>query len=156
MRNEAIPSEVKTPIIEMLEFLASDQAKETLRDVRRGIEREMVRITPNGSLSQRPHPVSLGSALTHPYITTDFSEAQLELVTPAVNENEGESMWAASMPPALPDDHDIPIAHYGTSNAGMVKARYREGLANRYGKRMQPIRCHSPQTQANQAQEKIV
>lgn len=158
MRNEAIPSEVKTPVIEMLEFLASDQAKETLRDVRRGIEREMVRITPSGALSQRPHPVFLGSALTLPYITTDFSEAQLELVTPAVNErsetfetlaslhhfvaanlNEGESMWAASMPPALPDDHDIPIARYGTSNAGMVKARYREGLANRYGKRMQLI-----------------
>lgn len=175
MRNEAIPSEVKTPVIEMLEFLASDQAKETLRDVRRGIEPEMVRITPNGSLYQRPHPVSLGSALTRPYITTDFSEAQLELVTPAVNErsetfetlaslhhfvaanlNEGESMCAASMPPALPDDHDIPIARYGTSNAGMVMARYREGLANRYGKRMLPIRCHSPQSQANQAQEKIV
>lgn len=44
MRNEAIPSEVKTPVIEMLEFLASDQVKETLRDVRRGIEREMVRM----------------------------------------------------------------------------------------------------------------
>ncbi|MGF1889809.1 glutamate--cysteine ligase [Photobacterium profundum] len=158
MRNEAIPSEVKTPVIEMLAFLASDQAKGTLRDVRRGIEREMVRITPNGALSQRPHPLSLGSALTHPYVTTDFSEVQLELVTPAVNErsntfetlaslhhfvaaklNEGELMWAASMPPALPDEHDIPIARYGTSNAGMLKARYREGLANRYGKRMQLI-----------------
>lgn len=159
MKNKATPFEMKTPVIGLLlEFLASDQAKGALRDIRRGIEREMVRITPHGALSERSHPLSLGSALTHPYVTTDFSEAQLELVTPAINErsgtfetlaslhhfvaaklSEGESMWAASMPPILPVDRDIPIARYGTSNAGMLKARYREGLANRYGKRMQLI-----------------
>lgn len=159
MKNEAPPIEMKTPINEsLLAFIASDDVKETLQGVRRGIEREMVRVTPSGELSHRPHPKSLGSALTHPYITTDFSEAQLELVTPAVTDRketfktlsslhhfvashlyEGESMWAASMPPALPLDSDIAIANYGTSNAGITKTRYREGLANRYGKRMQLI-----------------
>ncbi|MFC1236211.1 glutamate--cysteine ligase [Vibrio sp. F74] len=159
MKKEANPIEMKTPINEsLLAFIASDDVKETLQSVRRGIEREMVRVTPNGGLSHRPHPESLGSALTHPYITTDFSEAQLELVTPAVTDrketfktlaslhhfvashlNEGESIWAASMPPTLPFDSDIAIASYGTSNAGIAKTRYREGLANRYGKRMQLI-----------------
>ncbi|MGK0222600.1 MAG: glutamate--cysteine ligase, partial [Limisphaerales bacterium] len=49
--------------------------------LQRGIEKESLRITPQGNLSQTPHPPALGSALTHPSITTDFSEAQLELIT---------------------------------------------------------------------------
>ena len=40
----------------------------------RGIEKESLRITPDGTLSQRPHPQALGSALAHSSITTDFSE----------------------------------------------------------------------------------
>ncbi|HIF9408223.1 TPA: glutamate--cysteine ligase [Photobacterium damselae] len=159
MKKEASPNEMHTLTNEsLLAFITSDDVKETLQGIRRGIEREMVRVSQSGTLSQRPHPESLGSALTHPYITTDFSEAQLELVTPAVkdrtetfrtlsslhhfvasNLNDGEFMWAASMPPILPVDNDITIANYGTSNAGMAKMRYREGLANRYGKRMQLI-----------------
>ncbi|MGR5421240.1 glutamate--cysteine ligase [Vibrio sp. PNB22_4_1] len=159
MKKETTPIEVETLVDEsLLAFITSDDVKDTLQGVRRGIEREMVRVTQSGALSQRPHPKSLGSALTHPYITTDFSEAQLELVTPAVTDrketfktlaslhhfvashlNEDETMWAASMPPALPLDNDIAIANYGTSNAGIAKTRYREGLANRYGKRMQLI-----------------
>lgn len=155
MKNKVISTETDESL---LAFIASDDVKNTLQGVRRGIEREMVRVTQSGALSHRPHPQSLGSALTHPYITTDFSEAQLELVTPAVTDrketfktlaslhhfvasrlNEGETMWPASMPPTLPLDSDIAIANYGTSNAGKAKMRYREGLANRYGKRMQLI-----------------
>ncbi|PSV31921.1 glutamate--cysteine ligase [Photobacterium sp. GB-72] len=159
MKNKATPIDIETLVDEsLLVFIASDDVQDTLQGVRRGIEREMLRVTPSAQLSHRPHPKSLGSALTHPYITTDFSEAQLELVTPAVTGRketfkklaslhhfvathlpEGESMWAASMPPSLPLDSDIAIANYGTSNVGMAKMRYREGLANRYGKRMQLI-----------------
>lgn len=126
--------------------------------IRRGIERELVRTQLNGQLSELAHPGQLGSALTHPYITTDFAEAQLELVTPALTDRHatfdvlaslhqfvaenlplGESMWSASMPPAVTSDDSITIAHFGHSNTGQLKVRYREGLANRYGKRMQLI-----------------
>lgn len=141
-----------------LSFFDNEQAKHALRGIRRGIERELIRATPDSHISHYPHPESLGSALTHPYITTDFAEAQLELVTPAMTERKAtfdslaslhhfvathlsheEIMWGASMPPVLPTDEEIKIAAYGTSNAGLHKVRYREGLANRYGKRMQLI-----------------
>ncbi|MUJ37758.1 glutamate--cysteine ligase [Aliivibrio fischeri] len=142
----------------MLSFFNNENAMSTLHDIRRGIERELIRTTPESRLSNLPHPEELGSALTHPYITTDFAEAQLELVTPAMTERkttfdsltslhhfvatrlpDNEIMWGASMPPELPNDDEIKIAAYGTSNAGQHKVRYREGLANRYGKRMQLI-----------------
>ena len=54
---------------------------ESLRDIRRGVEKESLRALPDGGLALTPHPAALGSALTHPHITTDFSEAQLEFVT---------------------------------------------------------------------------
>ncbi|WP_375321120.1 glutamate--cysteine ligase [Aliivibrio logei] len=142
----------------LLSFLNNENAMSTLHDIRRGIERELIRTTPESRISNLSHPEVLGSALTHSYITTDFAEAQLELVTPAMTERkatfdslaslhhfvathlpEDEIMWGASMPPALPNDDEIKIASYGSSNAGLHKVRYREGLANRYGKRMQLI-----------------
>ena len=52
-----------------------------LRNLRRGIEKESLRVRPDGTLATTPHPAALGSALTHPHITTDFSESQLELIT---------------------------------------------------------------------------
>src|SRR5690606_29503990 len=55
----------------------------TLSGMRRGIEKESLRITPQGLLAQSLHPASLGPALTHPYLTTDYSEALLEFITPA-------------------------------------------------------------------------
>src|SRR5687767_6641876 len=56
-------------------------APASLRGLRRGIEKEGLRVRPDGTLASTPHPAGLGSALTHPRITTDFSEAQLELIT---------------------------------------------------------------------------
>jgi glutamate--cysteine ligase len=53
----------------------------TLKGMRRGIEKESLRVRPDGRLAATPHPKALGSALTHPHITTDFSESQLELIT---------------------------------------------------------------------------
>ena len=129
-----------------------------LNGIRRGIEKEGIRTAIDGNLSQHPHPQALGAALTHPNITTDFAEAQLELVTPAYadrgqlfdhlstlhsyvanNLSDSEVMWGASMPPRLPSEEAIAIADYGHSNVGQMKQRYRHGLANRYGKKMQTI-----------------
>ncbi|WP_370587819.1 hypothetical protein [Psychrobacter sp. JCM 18901] len=47
----------------------------------RGIEKEGLRVKPDGFLAQTPHPAKLGSKLTHPFITTDYSESLLELIT---------------------------------------------------------------------------
>src|SRR5574343_1010429 len=128
-----------------------------LRGMKRGIEKEGLRVAPDGALARTPHPAALGSALTHPHITTDFSESQLELVTGVhdrvddclnqlttihrvVLQSLGdECMWAASMPGRLPADADIPIGYYGSSNVGQAKRVYRLGLSHRYGSRMQTI-----------------
>ena len=128
-----------------------------LRGLRRGIEKESLRVRPDGMLADTPHPAALGSALTHPHITTDFSESQLELITgvhagigPCLEElteihqlvyrHVGDEMlWCASMPCGLPADEDIPIGQYGRSNVGRAKTVYRHGLAHRYGRRMQTI-----------------
>ena len=123
----------------------------------RGIEKESLRVRPDGSLATTPHPPQLGSALTHPHITTDFSESQLELITgvhPDVRSCLDEltaihqfvyrhigndALWSSSMPCRLPHDDDIPIGRYGESNVGRLKTVYRTGLAHRYGRRMQTI-----------------
>ena len=104
-----------------------------------------------------PHPQALGSALTHPHITTDYSEAQLELITGVHATPEtcleellqvhqftyralgDEMLWVSSMPCNLPADENIPIGRYGSSNVGRAKSVYRMGLAHRYGRRMQTI-----------------
>jgi glutamate--cysteine ligase len=130
---------------------------ERLRGMRRGIEKESLRVRPDGTLAQTLHPPALGSALTHAHITTDFSESQLELITGPHSSVEAcleelqqihqivyrhigeEVMWAGSMPCNLPSDHLIPIGRYGTSNVGRAKTVYRLGLAQRYGRRMQAI-----------------
>jgi glutamate--cysteine ligase len=128
-----------------------------LLGMRRGVEKESLRVTPGGVLAMTPHPAGLGSALTHPHITTDFSESQLELITgvhagvlgveeeltrihQAVYRALGdEAMWVSSMPCALPADDLIPLGRYGTSNVGLSKTVYRTGLGHRYGRRMQTI-----------------
>ncbi|MFL6580166.1 MAG: glutamate--cysteine ligase [Burkholderiales bacterium] len=132
-------------------------APPVLQGIRRGIEKESLRVEHNGRLAMTVHPSSLGSALTHPHITTDFSESQLELITGVhgqideclaeltrihqiVYRSLGDDMlWCASMPCGLPPDHEIPIGRYGSSNVGRMKTIYRTGLSHRYGRRMQMI-----------------
>ena len=106
--------------------------------LQRGIEKESLRVKLNGHISLSPHAAALGSALTNPYITTDFSEALLELITPesrtidgclqeldnihrytVQNIEEDEILWATSMPCPLNNDTEIPIAQYGKSNIGL-------------------------------------
>ena len=142
-----------TTLRQRLEALSPD----VLKDLRRGIEKESLRTRPDGMLALTPHPVALGSALTHPHITTDFCEAQLELITGVHINVEtcleelkhihqyvyrhigGELLWCASMPCGLADEAAIPIAQYGRSNMGRAKTVYRTGLSYRYGRRMQTI-----------------
>jgi glutamate--cysteine ligase len=141
------------PAAARLRSLSSDR----LAGMRRGIEKESLRVDPDGSLALTPHPAALGSALTHPCITTDYSESQLELITAPhasaaaclqelheihqfVLRSIGEErLWVASMPGELPTDETIPIGRYGTSHVGRAKSIYRVGLGHRYGKRMQTI-----------------
>jgi glutamate--cysteine ligase len=131
-----------------------------LAGIKRGIEKESLRAQPNGALALTPHPAALGSALTHPHITTDFSESQIELVTGvhsgiedcleeltqihqasyrAMRDMGDEMLWVSSMPCELPTDETIPIGRYGLSNVGRAKSVYRMGLGHRYGRRMQTI-----------------
>lgn len=124
----------------------------------RGVEKESLRVTPEGRIATTPHPLALGSALTHPWITTDYSEALLEFVTPPQQScwetlqflcdvhqfvhprlPAGEMLWATSMPCAVGGDASIPVADYGSSNLGRMKHVYRLGLGYRYGRVMQTI-----------------
>ena len=132
---------------------------DALGGIRRGIEKEGLRVLPTGGLALTPHPLALGSALTHPLVTTDYSESQLELITGAHKgvqqcldeltevhqfvhhtlKDSGELLWSSSMPCGLPTDETIPIGRYGGSNIGRAKSVYRMGLGHRYGRRMQTI-----------------
>lgn len=122
-----------------------------------GLEKESQRIDADGKLALSPHPAAFGDKLTHPRITTDFAESQLELITPplcgtrealaslaAIHDEVdaglgGELLWPLSMPPVLPPEEAIPIARYGPSPEGRAREAYREDLAARYGKKMQMI-----------------
>lgn len=138
--------------------LVSGSGRHLLAGMCRGIEKEGLRVNAStGMLAQSPHPPALGSALTHPSITTDYSESLLEFITPVAHDVEltlaqldaihrftasqlnGELIWGASMPCIVAGDRSIPIAHYGTSNVGQMKRVYRNGLGVRYGRMMQAI-----------------
>lgn len=130
---------------------------QAVEGIRRGLERETLRVTTDGKIATTGHPEALGSALTHKWITTDFAEALLEFITPVdddidhmmavmrdihrftAREIGDERMWPFSMPCYVEDGLDITLAQYGTSNIGRLKTLYREGLKNRYGSLMQTI-----------------
>ncbi len=142
-----------TPLISRLNALSAER----LRGMRRGIEKESLRSLPDGRLAMTPHPTALGSPLHHPFITTDFSESQVELVTgPHASPDDclteltqlhqvtaralgDERLWVSSMPCQLPEEADIPLGQYGSSNIAKAKTVYRRGLGHRYGRRMQTI-----------------
>jgi len=129
-----------------------------LNGKRVGLEKENLRVQSNGVIAVSDHPSGLGSALCNPYITTDYSEALLELVTPALHSvpealnflthiqkfvqsqlPDDELLWNTSMPCVLDGPEHIRIGCYGTSNSGTMKTVYRRGLGLRYGKAMQTI-----------------
>ncbi|NGP52608.1 glutamate--cysteine ligase [Thioalkalivibrio sp. XN8] len=129
-----------------------------LRGGGRGVEKESLRVTPEGRIARTPHPAALGAAVAHPWITTDYSEALLEFVTPPLDTNwatlqflcdihqfvyprlpDNEALWPTSMPCAVGGDESVPVAEYGSSNVGRMKHIYRLGLGYRYGRVMQTI-----------------
>jgi len=123
-----------------------------------GLEKETLRIDAKGKIAQTDHPQALGSALCNSQITTDFSEALLEMVTPPcatagqaldhmvgihqfilARLGNGEGLWNTSMPCVLDGEDSIRIGQYGCSHNGTMKHVYRRGLGLRYGRRMQAI-----------------
>lgn len=141
----------------MIDALMHSGRVDLLLEGRMGLEKEGLRVGPNSKLAQTPHPSAFGAPLTHPYITTDFSEALLELITPAqhgvqpaidflttlhqyINRNlDDEVVWGSSMPCLIYGETPIPLAQYGHSNPAQMKTIYRRGLGYRYGREMQVI-----------------
>jgi len=142
---------------ELVQHLSDAHGRTALLGMLRGIEREALRIDESGYLATDSHPEALGSALMHSRITTDYSEALLEFITPVNNNVEqllngltethafsvrhlnGQRLWPVSMPCYVKDEKQIPVARYGSSNTGMMKTLYRKGLTYRYGALMQII-----------------
>ena len=142
---------------ELLKALNDKANRPLITGILRGIEKESLRVKPDGTLSQTPHPESLGAALTHPQITTDFSESLLEFITApshrldevmsqlekqhryTAQQLNNEVLWGSSMPCIVPEDEQIPVALFGKSNVGRMKTYYRNGLGHRYGRAMQTI-----------------
>ncbi len=140
-----------------LQRLLDLRHSQLMRNSAIGVEKESLRVNSKGSIAQTPHPQALGSALTHPWITTDFSEALTEFITPPLDRVQdvldflrdtqqyvyqcldNEFLWATSMPCVVDGETSIPIAEYGTSNSGMMKHVYRRGLGYRHGCTMQVI-----------------
>lgn len=129
----------------------------TMSTMKRGIEKENLRVTTSGRLAHTDHPKALGSSLCNPDITTDFAESLIEVITSPYkslttahqalstitafvnNALEHDYLWPYSMPCFIDREQDIRIAQYGQSNTGKMKTLYRQGLALRYGKTMQII-----------------
>lgn len=121
-----------------------------------GIEWEALRAKGDGELSLSPHPEVFGDKLTNPMVTTDFSESQIEIITPPFNTIDkafdafsliadlvnaslpnNEYLWFQSFPCILPYWDQIPIAQY--SEEGKSSQKYREDLAKKYGVKKQMI-----------------
>ena len=146
-----------TLLNQRIRYIEDNNLQHLLKNSQTGLEKESLRVDNDGHISQRPHPKQLGSALKNNYITTDYSESLLELITPPCDrayksldfledietfvyqELQDELLWTSSMPCIINGEADIQIADYGTSNSGKMKSIYRHGLAWRYGKMMQVI-----------------
>jgi len=120
-----------------------------------GVEKENIRVDRHGVIAQTPHPAIFGDKLNHAYITTDFSESQVEMITPPLPtiaqtlgfletihdivslELEDEYLWPQSIPPILPNEDQIPIAKY--AKGGRKEQEYRNHLALKYGRKKQAI-----------------
>lgn len=117
-----------------------------------GIEKESVRVNENGELATTPHPEIFGEKTENPYITVDFSESQIEMITPTVNSVEkaydflrniheivatnlkDEYLWSQSVPPILPSEELILLGKFPQNKE---LERYREKLALKYGRKKQ-------------------
>ncbi|MDF2612328.1 MAG: glutamate/cysteine ligase,/amino acid ligase [Clostridia bacterium] len=141
----------------MLDLFRELFDKEELLSGRFGIEREALRINRDGKLAVTNHPEVFGDKLLNPYITTDFSESQVELITPALKTTKetydfinalyditaleigDEYLWPQSMPCDIPEDEHIPIAKYSDCGECKKAREYREKLFKKYGGKKQLI-----------------
>ncbi len=141
----------------LLDLILSNHLEKALFEGKFGLEKENVRVDASGNLALTPHPKAFGDKLKNPYITTDFSESQIEMITPPFDsikecyqfllnlhnlvalELEDEYLWPQSNPPILPEEASIPIADYGNTEEGIAASTYREKLAQSYGKKKQLI-----------------
>lgn len=150
-------SKLEQTWLNALDLLSRPELSATLKGIRRGIEKESLRVKNNSHLASTDHPAPLGSPLTHKWITTDYAETLMEFITPVGTDAEKtleiltdihhhvyrhlgeELLWPASMPCTIAKEGDIKLAYYGKSNIGKMKTIYRRGLKNRYGSIMQTI-----------------
>ncbi len=120
-----------------------------------GLEKENLRVDKDGKLALTPHPAIFGDKEENQYITTDFSESQVEMITPPLpsieevcsfirtlhdvvsDEIGDELLWPQSLPPRLPSEDQIPIAKY--KDASKELEEYRKSIAEVYGKYRQMI-----------------
>lgn len=118
-----------------------------------GLEKENIRVDKEGKLALTPHPKAFGSKKENPYIKTDFSESQIEMITPALDsieetfhfletihdiitlELKDEYLWPSSNPPILPSEDEIPIADMEDEEEN----EYRLQLAEKYGRKKQLV-----------------
>lgn len=122
-----------------------------------GIEREMLRVTSDGILANTDHPEVFGSKLSNQYITTDFSESQIEIITPTMKTSKeahnflvalydivameigDEYLWPQSMPSIIPSEEEIVIAKFDDCPPGVNAQQYREFLLKKYGGKKQLV-----------------
>ncbi|WP_339317512.1 bifunctional glutamate--cysteine ligase GshA/glutathione synthetase GshB [Paenibacillus sp. FSL R10-2734] len=135
----------------LIQLLKDSQLNKELFHGEFGLEKENVRVDPEGRLALTSHPKAFGKKTENPYIQTDFSESQVEMITPSFDsidetysfmealqdivslELHEEYLWPSSNPPMLPNDKDIPIAKMGNP----VEDEYRHQLADKYGRKRQ-------------------
>lgn len=136
---------------ERIQLLIDNNLQDDLLRGRFGLEKENVRVDSEGNLALTPHPHAFGSKTKNPYIQTDFSESQIEMITPSFPsideayrfmealqdivslELNGEYLWPSSNPPRLPKDQPIPIAQMDDP----MENNYRSELAIKYGREKQ-------------------
>ncbi|TCZ80783.1 bifunctional glutamate--cysteine ligase GshA/glutathione synthetase GshB [Paenibacillus albiflavus] len=138
---------------ELIEHIISNSVNDDLLRGQFGLEKENVRVDEEGKLALTPHPKAFGSKTENPYIQTDFSESQIEMITPTFSSIEetyhflealqdivslelieqGEYLWPSSNPPMLPKETEIPIAKMDDP----IADEYRHELADKYGRKRQ-------------------
>ena len=146
--------------IELDETIARRRGDVALFAIKTGLECEGVRVTEDGHIAPTPHPEIFGNKLKNPYITVDYAEQQVEVISPVLSSEKetyhfmkalrkivvlearksGELLWPLSLPPCVPGcENDIEIAHFDDSERGRASRAYREELARRYGMKKQLI-----------------
>lgn len=146
-------SKMKTEQPDLLKIIIENHWNEELFKGGFGLEKENIRVDREGKLALTPHPKAFGSKMENPYIQTDFSESQVEMITPVFPDPEetcrflealqdivsqelsltGEYLWPSSNPPVLPKEEEIPIANM----EDLSENSYRSRLARKYGRKKQ-------------------